>query len=883
MLLLGQNLHYPYLYPMKKFLKILALIIGIIIIILLLAPLLFKKQIVTKIKQEANKQLNATINFDNDISLSFFRNFPNASLGVNDLSIVGKGEYTGDTLAYVDQLHIVIDLTSLFGGKTYQIRDVALDKPYIQLLVDSSGNANWDIMKEDTTTSIADTSSSFKAALQKYEINDGRLIYSDSSSGFYLKALGLDHTGKGDFTQDVFDLSTSSHAKALTIVYGGIPYLNDIETDIDADININVPESKYTFTKNTIKLNGLTLGVDGYVAMPDSNNIAMNISFKANKANFKNFLSLIPAIYQKDFDDLKASGTMAFNGFVKGVYNEDRIPAFGLQLAVDNGMFQYPSVPEPLSDVNLDLAVKNADGNLDHTLINIKQLHFLMGNNPFDAHVTIQNPKSDPLIDGAVKGKLNLSEVSKIYPLEKGTKLDGMLNMDVQAKGRLSAVENKQYEQFNAKGQVLANDVVYQSASLPQGVNIHHGLLTFSPQQVKVSGLTAHIGKSDIQAEGGLNNFFGYLFGKDKLKGNLDVNSQLLNLNEIMGADTVAATDTTSQVKAVIIPKNIDFNLQTNVGRFVYDNYDLTNVQGSIEVANGILTIKNISADMLDGSAKLSGVYNTQNPEVPKTDISFKVNNIDIQKAFRTFNTVQALAPVAAFVQGNFSGDIDLSTLLNENLYPKLMSVNSIGNITIPNLNIKGFTPLQKMASTLGIQQLQNLDIHKLLLHFKIDSGFLKVKPFDFVVDSIRMNVAGRNGLNKVMDYTINMDIPREKLGDVNNELTNLIVQANKATNGNLDLGNNVVVGVHLKGTVTDPQISLDLSEEKSRIEEALKSEAKQQLSQGATKLLDQIFKNDSTKTDTAQRKQPVKENLKNTLQKGLKGIFNKKKDTGKQ
>jgi hypothetical protein len=863
---------------MKKILKYLAIIIGILIVILIVAPFLFKDQIVSKIKQEANKQLNAMINFDNNISLSFFRHFPNASLGVKDLTIIGKNRFDGDTLAAVDHLQIVIDLTSLFGNKTYQIRNVVLDRPYIQLLVDSAGNANWDIMKEDSTAAVTSETSSFKAALQQYAIHDGRLVFSDTSNNFYMKVTGLDHSGKGDFTKDIFDLNTTSHAKALTIAYGGIPYLNQIVTDLDADINVDVPHAKYTFKKNTIKLNGLALGVDGYVAMPDSNNITMDLSLTAAKADFKNFLSLIPAIYQKNFDKLKASGKMMLSGFVKGIYNDKRIPAFGIQLKVDNGMFQYPSVPEPLSDVNLDLSVKNDDGNVDHTLIDVRQLHFRMGNNPFDAHLIVQNPQSDPLVDGAVKGKLNLAEISKIYPLEQGTKLDGMLDMDVQAKGRLSAVEHKKYDQFDARGRVMAGNIVYQSSSLQQGVRIPQGQLTFSPQQVKVSNVKAEIGKSDIAANGGLDNLFGYLFGKEKLKGSLEIQSRLLDLNEMMGADTVKTADTTSgKVRAVIIPKNIDFALQTEVGRFIYDNYDLTHVKGSVRVADGILTIKNISTDMLDGSAQLSGAYNTQNPKIPKTNMSLKVNNIDIQKAFKTFNTVQALAPVAAFVQGNFSGNIDLSTLLDEKLFPRLMSLNSVGNISIPNLNISGFTPMQQLASNLGIQQLKNMDIRKLLLHFKIDSGFMKVKPFGFAVDGIKMNVEGKNGLNKAIDYTIHMNIPRDKLGNANTTLTDLLAKANAATNSQVNLGDSIAIGVSLGGTINKPQISLDLSEEKSRVENALKSAAEEKLKEGAGKLLDQALKKDSARTDTVKKGQPAKEQIKNAVEKGLKGLFNKK------
>lgn len=878
---------------MKKVLKVIGIIVAIILVVMIVAPFLFKDQIVSTVKKEANKQVNAVIDFDNDISLSFFRNFPNASLGMKDLSVVGIGEYQGDTLAYVQNLHVVIDLASLFG-QTYQIRDVSLDEPFIQLLVDSSGHANWDIAKEDTAALSEDNSAStLRIGLQKYSINDGHIIYSDSSLGFLLDAEGLDHTGKGDFTMDVFELDTKSNIDELTISYDGIPYLNEIKTDIIANINIDLPQSKYTLTKSNLKLNGLSLGVDGYLAMPNEEDMKMDLSFDAQKANFKNFLSLIPAIYQKDFDDLDASGTLAFNGFVKGIYNEKRIPTFGLTLTIEDGMFQYPSVPEPLSEVNLNLQVENKDGNLDHTRIDVSKLHFLLGSNPFNAHFVATNIQSNPTVDGAVNGTLNLSEVSKIYPLEEGTTLSGILDLDVKVKGSLNDIEDENYQAFDADGEVNAQDLVYRSEDLKQDVEVPQGNLQFSPQQVAVNDLKVMIGKSDIAANGAVDNVFGYMFGKDVLRGHLDIQSDLLDLNEMMGADSadIAASskpdavesDSSEGVEAVVIPKNLAFNLNTDIGRFVYDNYELTNLHGEVRIADGILTIKNLSTNMLDGSAQLSGSYNTQNPDKPTTNMDFNVEGVAIQKAFKTFNTVQALAPVASFVEGNFSGNISLNTALDGHLYPKLTTLNSLGSVNVPNFNIKGFGPLVKLATKLGIPKLKDLNISKLFMQFKVDSGYLVVKPFDFSVDNIDMQVAGKNGLNKDIDYTIQMEIPRKKLGDANNALTSLIAKANKATGGDIDLGDKLPVNIHLGGTITKPQVRLDFSEAKNLVKEKLESEAKQQVSKGVNKLLDQLIgsqkdttqqiTNDSTKTQN-QSKENKKKNLKEDIKKGLKGLF---------
>src|SRR5690625_3650611 len=170
---------------MKKTLKYAGIIFLSLFFLLLLAPFLFKKQIVSKIKSIANEQLTATLDFDNDISLSFIRNFPNASLGIKDLSIVGRETFPGDTLAASEYLRVVVDWKCLFGEE-YHIRDVALDKPYVQLLVDSSGGVNWDIVKSDPSADATEVDVAFRAALQKYSNKVGKLIYTYSFMDLYI-------------------------------------------------------------------------------------------------------------------------------------------------------------------------------------------------------------------------------------------------------------------------------------------------------------------------------------------------------------------------------------------------------------------------------------------------------------------------------------------------------------------------------------------------------------------------------------------------------------------------------------------------------------------------------------------------------------------------
>jgi hypothetical protein len=351
-----------------------------------------------------------------------------------------------------------------------------------------------------------------------------------------------------------------------------------------------------------------------------------------------------------------------------------------------------------------------------------------------------------------------------------------------------------------------------------------------------------------------------------------------MNLNELMGtASTPPATDTTSQVKAVAIPRNIDFTLIAQIDRFIYDSYDLANVRGKMAISDGVLSIDGITADMLGGSALVTGTYDTRKPKTPKTQMSLKVNNISVSQAFRTFNTVQALAPIAGFAQGNLSGTLSVNTLLNEHLYPVLSSLNSIGDLSIPNLNIKGFKPLQQVASTVGLSQLKDLNLDKLLVSYVVDSGLLKVKPFDFSVAGIKVNAFGSNGLDKSIDYKLHMKVPRSMLGNANSAITSLANQAGKLAGTDVKMDSTVTIGVLLGGSITKPTVKLDMSEEKQQLKSNLTSTVTQKLDQEKASVIHKLLNKDSAsqKADTASR--PA-EALKNTLQKGLKGLLDKKK-----
>ena len=305
---------------MKKILKWLGIILLLLIVFLIAAPFIFKGKIVAIVKQEANKNLNAKVDFG-DFDLTLISSFPNFSLSVDKISIANIGEFAGDTLFSAKNLSATVDLMSVIKGDQYEIRSVSLDGARIYAAVLANGKANWDIAKADSTPAAAESTepTKFKMSLKKLELKNAHIVYDDASLEVYSLLDNFNYTMSGDFTQDNFEMENDISIDALTVQYGGIAYMNKVKTVAKADIDADMPNFKFTFKENEISLNELSLGIDGTFAMPKED-MDMDMKFKANKTEFKNILSLVPAVYTKDFASVKTAGKFSLDAFVKGIY-----------------------------------------------------------------------------------------------------------------------------------------------------------------------------------------------------------------------------------------------------------------------------------------------------------------------------------------------------------------------------------------------------------------------------------------------------------------------------------------------------------------------------------------------------------------------------------
>ena len=770
---------------MKKFLKITGLVLLIILLILIALPFIFKGKIVETVKSEINSSVNAKVDF-NRVGLNFFRNFPNATISLDNLNIVGINEFDNDTLFFAKSLSASVNLKSLLGNAGYEINKITVDNALVNLLVLENGMVNWNITKPDESATADTTASNFKLLLKNVTVNnsDFRFVNDSTKMSFALQGINLNFSG--DMTAEKTRIKTDFSAKNMRLVMDNIPYLSNAKIEGNSAIEADMKNMKFTFAENSVKLNEIKGIIEGWIAYPDEINTDMDIRLRAPDVQFKDILSLIPAIYTNDFKNVKAAGNVTLDASAKGIMNDNVLPSFNVKLGIDNAKFQYPGMPKSVTNINAGIQMSNPGGLMDNTIVDISKFHFEIGANPFDLTMYISQPISDPNFRLSALGKLNLGDIKEIYPLED-MELSGNLDANLKLAARMSSIEKQQYDKVDASGNLNISQMLIKQKE-GKDIQLNNANLAFSPQFVDLSAFSAQIGKNDIAGKGKLENLIPYFLKNETLNGSLSVNSNYLNLNDFMTQNSTAASDTAA-IGLIEIPKNLDFVLNGNFKQVLFSNMDMRDVVGQITVKDGKAEMKNLSMNALGGKLNVTGFYDSgKNPKQPDMSFNLNIQDASFAKTFSTFVTIQKLAPVFENLLGNFSTNLQMNSPLGTDFMPILSALTANGLLSSNNVKISNNSILSGLAATLKNDSLKELKIKDLKLPFSISDGRVTTKPFDVNFGSGVMNLQGSTGLDQTIDYLAKVNL----IGKLANNYINN-------------------VAVKIGGTFTSPKFSLDM------------------------------------------------------------------------
>ncbi|GLB51053.1 hypothetical protein NBRC110019_00920 [Neptunitalea chrysea] len=881
---------------LKKFLKVTGIVILIFIVALVTIPIIFKGKIEQLIKDSINDNLNAKLEFaDTDISL--LRNFPDASVQITDLSLVNYAPFLGDTLVKVNSIDLKMSLSQLIasGDEPLSLDYFAIDGAKVKVLVNETGEANYDIAKASTETEEEETTnketteestSGFQLNVKGYELTNAEVVYIDKSLGMEVLVANLNHSGSGDLSLETSELTTKTTAN-VSFVMDSTKYLNKNSISLDAIFGVDLANNKYSFLDNKLLVNKLPLVFDGYVQLLDEGQM-VDLTFKTPSTDFKNLLALIPEAYSKDIEGVETEGAFSINGKASGVIDEEHdMPTLSINIVSNNAKFKYPALPKSVENIDINASITNTTGNMNDIIVDVKNFSFKIDTDTFKANAYMQNLMENFTAKANFDGTINLANLSKAYPVELDIPLSGTLKAKMATAFDMNSIENGQYQNTTNSGSVSLSGFSYSSDAMANPLTINNTALTFNNTKVSLDDFDMKSGSTDIKAAGSISNFLGYMLNNELLKGNFDITSNNFNLNDFMVVEaeeenTVVeeenTTPTPTEEAQIKIPDFLDATVTVKANKVQYDQLNLTNAKGSLVIKDETATLKDVSTNVLGGTVTLNGNASTKG-DTSTFDMDLGIKSFTIAEAFEELELFKALAPVAKAVEGTLNSSLSLKGNLDESLSPDLttLSGNAIAELLGNGINIKESNALSALNSSVNFIDLSNLNVKDLKAILKFENGKVNVEPFQVNYKDISIDISGTHGFDQTMNYNATFNVPAKYLGS---DVSKLLSKLNDSS-----MDNTIVpVTANITGTFTSPKINTDVKQAVTDLTTQLIAKQKDKLintgTEKAQTVISNLISGNKSETDTTETTptKTTKEEVKNVVKDKINNLFKKKK-----
>jgi len=509
-----------------KTLKYLGIFVGSILLLMFLIPLLFPGTISQQVKIFANKHLAGKLDYKGT-HLTFFRHFPSLTVSVDDLVLQGSKPFQNDTLLAAKEVAAGINLKNLIFDGEIRINEVYVVDATANIFVNSKGQPNYNVYVSSPSKSPKDTTgkgTSIKIDLIRFK--NWNIKYNDHSANILVDAKGLNYTGKGGLSEDIFDLKTDLEIKKLDFRLNKIYYARQKYIRADLITRINTNALTLVLRKNELRINELPLKFNGSLSIL-KDGYDLNIDAASENTTVRDMISILPPQYLDWAKDTKIEGKSDLFFSLKGGFSEPRKvkPRLTARLLVSDGVISSGKAPVPMNNLNVDLNIDLPALDMEQLGVDLKRIDFNLGkNNAFHAAIKSKG-LSEMQINADIKGGLSLAILDEALGL-KDLELKGLLNADVKADGVFS-IEKKLFPR--TKGYLDLKDGWLKTSFYPNPIkninltaNISNTDGTFGSLNVKVDPFGFDFEGNPVYVNANLQNFDDLLYDV-RAKGKLNV------------------------------------------------------------------------------------------------------------------------------------------------------------------------------------------------------------------------------------------------------------------------------------------------------------------------------------------------------------------------
>ena len=314
------------------------------------------------------------------------------------------------------------------------------------------------------------------------------------------------------------------------------------------------------------------------------------------------------------------------------------------------------------------------------------------------------------------------------------------------------------------KGIIGFDHMVARMPECALPIHIQKTSVTVGNRTITLRNATMRIGRSDITANGAIYDLYGVMKHHKVLRAKLDVSSNNLDCNQLIRSisfpsDTLtASTDTAAtNLKLFVIPQKLDFELQTNFRRVLYEKVIFNDVCGAVDIRNQSVHLKELSMKGLGSKMNTTLVYQAKRPELGFAGFDFRLHNINIGKLVDLAPSLDTIVPMLRSFEGTVDFNVAAAAVLDSNLNIKIPTLRSAIHVKGDSLVLMDGETFAEISKKFFFKNKKKNLIDSISVNISIKDGNVTIYPFEISMDRYRAAVGGTQGLDMNFDYHISI------------------------------------------------------------------------------------------------------------------------------
>ncbi|MDA3883403.1 MAG: AsmA family protein [Bacteroidales bacterium] len=734
----------------RKITKISIWIVGIIAFFGIVASIIsymYREEIIEFVSQELGEQIDGTVTTEK-VDLSFFSNFPNISIQLHTVIALstetGKPHYAScntDTALYAETINFAFNPFD-FLQKKFNVRKISIHNAHINFIYDSQNKHNWMFLKESS-----DRTSETFLELSKISLDNTSFRYFDIETKLYERVHISDADISGSFTPSGFILSGKAEVAHTHLIIHPDTFINPIT----ATANFTIEQKNDSLHLTHIQINNNDFTISGSGTIADSDEIMLH--FSADISDIPSFSGTLPDFISSSIRSYEFTGNLKLNGTISGSTQANRSLALQTNFSAQNGSLH---IDENTITFNGTGIISSNDITQTNKYSLYKaDVEAAYKENSFLGTLSVldfDNP--DIKLEGTIKSTLESFE--DIISSE-GYSMSGTTSGIISWHGKLSELTDFSAHFFTKTKLEFAGTISNFNLSAPDdspyNLSDVSGTFSLSNEQIAIDSIQGLIQKSPFVVSGTITSFLPALFF-DSQHAQYDVKAYI---------ESIDANPFVSHYESLGDPKNTSTHkgrIFCSSQRFVYDVYDLQNVQCELQFSDNVIAFKHAKFESLNGTCKATTKVRYGHNNIICEGNIF-IQDVSTKQLFKTFNNFDQEFLTEEQIDGNITSDISFNVILNKNWEPIYPQMYIVADVLIKDGSISDFEPFIEMGSKLKVEEFNTVEFKEMHNTILIKQDTLYIPKMDIITNAFQMVLSGKHSLSGNFQYFLSVDMKK--------------------------------------------------------------------------------------------------------------------------